>query len=206
MRMVDRQIEARGIKDTKLLAAMRKIERHRFVPESQALRAYDDRPLPIGEGQTISQPYIVAFMTEALGLTGSERVLEIGTGSGYQAAVLAELCASVYSIEIVESLGKRAKALLAELGYDNIHVRIGDGYKGWPEHALFDAIIVTCSPSDVPAPLKAQLADGGRMIIPVGSSYTQQLVVLRRKGDSLSQEHVLPVAFVPMVNETGTRY
>jgi len=205
-RMVERQIARRGIKKPRVLEAFRRVPRHRFVPEPYRSRAYDDTPLPIGEGQTISQPYIVAYMTAALDLKPSDIVLEIGTGSGYQAAILAELCAHVFTIEIVESLGKRAEALLNDLGYRNISVKIGDGYQGWEEHAPFDAIIVTCAPTDVPIPLKRQLKEGGRMVIPVGSGFSQDLVVLRKKEGTLQVESTLPVRFVPMVNDSGRVY
>lgn len=204
--MVARQIQARGIQDPAILAALLKVERHRFVPKAYLPYAYQDRPLPIGEGQTISQPYIVAFMTWALKLSRSDRVLEIGTGSGYQAAVLGELCDQVFSIEIVASLGEKARRLLKELGYANVRVRIGDGYQGWPEQAPFDAIIVTCAPTHVPQPLKNQLKNGGRMIIPVGDRFFQELVLLRKVNDELKQEKVLPVMFVPMVGPGGDRY
>ena len=187
-RMVRTQIENRGIKAPAVLEAMRKVERHQFVPESYASRAYGDHPLPIGEGQTISQPYIVALMTEVLNLKESDKVLEIGTGSGYQAAILGELCDSIYTIEIVEVLGKRAANLLNTLGYENIEVKVGDGYKGWPEHAPFDAIIVTCSPTQVPQPLQNQLAEGGRMVIPVGKRDAQELVLLTKQEGKLQQQ------------------
>lgn len=206
MHMVKMQLEKRGIQDPKVLAAMLKVERHLFVPEDYAKEAYGDYPLPIGEGQTISQPYIVGFMTEALALKRTDRVLEIGTGSGYQAAILGELCDEVYSIEIVESLGKRAAALLANLGYDQVKVKIGDGYQGWAEHAPFDAIIVTCSPTQIPQPLKEQLAEGGRMIIPVGERRAQELVLLKKEDGYLKREDVLDVRFVPMVDSTGVVY
>ena len=205
-RMVKTQIENRGVKDPAVLEALRKVERHRFVPESYASRAYSDHPLPIGEGQTISQPYIVALMTEVLNLKKSDKVLEIGTGSGYQAAILGELCDSIYTIEIVEPLGKRAANLLNTLGYENIKVKIGDGYKGWPEHAPFDAIIVTCSPTQVPQPLQEQLAEGGRMVIPVGKRDEQELVLLTKQEGKLQQNHIIPVRFVPMVDSTGATY
>ncbi len=205
-RMVRTQIENRGIKDPAVLKAMRKVERHRFVPDSYASRAYGDHPLPIGEGQTISQPYIVALMTEVLNLQKSDKVLEIGTGSGYQAAILGELCDSIYTIEIVEVLGKRAANLLDTLEYDNIEVKVGDGYKGWPEHAPFDAIIVTCSPTQVPQPLQDQLAEGGRMVIPVGRRDAQELVLLTKQEGKLQQNHIIPVRFVPMVDSTGATY
>ena len=205
-KMVKIQIEARGIHNSNVLAAMRKVERHRFVPKEVVPQAYQDSPLPIGEEQTISQPYIVALMTEALRLKSSDRVLEIGTGSGYQAAILAELCDSVFTIEIVEVLGKRAQALLRDLSYQNIHVKIGDGYKGWPEHAPFDAIIVTCSPSQVPQPLAQQLSEGGRIVIPVGEQQVQNLVLLTKHDGQMVQETIIPVRFVPMVDSTGQRY
>ncbi len=204
--MVERQIRQRGISDPKILNAFLKVERHRFVPAGITPYAYQDRPLPIGEGQTISQPYIVAFMTWALKLSRSDKVLEIGTGSGYQAAILGELCDQVFSIEIITSLGERAKRLLKELGYSNVQVKTGDGYQGWPEFAPFDAVIVTCAPTHVPEPLKAQLKNGGRMIIPVGDQFQQKLVLLRKVNGKLKQENVLPVMFVPMVGPDGKRY
>jgi len=202
--MVERQIGAPGrdIEDERVLAAMNKVPRHEFVPEDQRNRAYADQPLPIGYGQTISQPYIVAFMTAALDLEPTDRVLEIGTGCGYQAAVLAELAHHVYTIEIVEPLAKRAKATLERLGYDNISVKVGDGYEGWPEHAPFDAIIVTCAPDHVPAALVDQLAEGGRMVIPVGEQHLpQHLDVLEKKNGAVEREAVLPVRFVPMTRK-----
>lgn len=204
--MVDEQIEARGVRDRRVIAAMRAVPRHRFVPEASRSRAYDDGPLSIGHGQTISQPYVVAFMTERLAPKPTDRVLEIGTGSGYQAAVLSTLVAEVYTIEIVEPLATRAAAVLAELGYGNVHVRAGDGYRGWPEHAPFDAVIVTCAPEDVPRPLVEQLRDGGRMIIPVGpAGGAQELVVLEKRGDDVTRTAVLPVRFVPMTGEARRR-
>jgi protein-L-isoaspartate(D-aspartate) O-methyltransferase len=204
--MVREQIEAGGVKDAKVLAAMRKVPRHEFVPAAWRNRAYDDRPLPIGEDQTISQPYIVAFMTEQLALKPGERVLEVGTGSGYQAAILAELVKDVYTIEIVEPLGKRAAETLKRLGYAGVHVRIGDGYQGWPEAAPFHAIIVTCAPNAVPKPLVDQLAEGGRMVIPVGEfGELQQLVVLRKENGKLVTKRTLPVRFVPMTGEAEKR-
>ena len=199
-RMVSDQIEARGVSDPLTLAAMRKVRRHEFVPPWLFALAYEDRPLPIGHEQTISQPYIVAFMTEALGLRGGEKVLEVGTGSGYQAAVLAEIAAQVYTIEIVAPLAERARADLARLGYANVHVRAGDGYLGWPEAAPFDAIIVTAAAPRIPEPLKAQLKDGGRLVIPVGEEY-QSLVVLTRTGSRFAEQTVLPVRFVPMTGQ-----
>jgi protein-L-isoaspartate(D-aspartate) O-methyltransferase len=197
--MVNEQIIARGVRAESVIKAMQKVERHLFVPEQYRNFAYSDRPLPIGEGQTISQPYIVALMTELLDLKKSDKVLEIGTGSGYQAAILAEICDSVYTIEIIPSLGKQAQALLRELGYHNIHCKIGDGYLGWPEHAPYDGIIVTCAPSKIPQPLKEQLAEGGRMVIPVGATYTQELVLVTKTKGKLIQKSVIPVRFVPML-------
>jgi protein-L-isoaspartate(D-aspartate) O-methyltransferase len=204
--MVKRQIEARGIYDHRVLNAMRKVERHMFVPHDQMSNAYGDYPLPIGCGQTISQPYIVAFMTEALHLKPDSKVLEIGTGSGYQAAILAELCDSVFTVEIFSELGQRARNLLKMLGYNNIMVKIGDGYQGWPEHAPYQAIIVTCAPTHVPAPLIKQLDEDGRMIIPVGEQFNQNLVVLIKKEGKLREEEVLPVRFVPMIDKNMKEY
>jgi protein-L-isoaspartate(D-aspartate) O-methyltransferase len=204
--MVNDQIKARGIKDKRVLEAMVKVPRHLFVPEPYTKNAYEDTPLPIGLGQTISQPYIVAFMTEALMLKTTDKVLEIGTGSGYQAAILAEICDSVYTIDIFKQLADRAEQILNKLEYKNIQVKHGDGYQGWPEYAPFDAIVVTCAPSDIPRPLKDQLAEGGRMIIPVGDSGIQQLILLVRKNGRIMQESVLPVRFVPMINEKGESY
>jgi protein-L-isoaspartate(D-aspartate) O-methyltransferase len=188
----------RNITNARVLAVMEKVPRHEFVPEQQRNRAYEDRALPIGHDQTISQPYIVAFMTEQLDPQPTDRVLEIGTGSGYQAAVLAQLVAEVYSIEIIEPLAQHAEADLKRLGYTNIHVRAGDGSQGWPEAAPFDAIIVTCAPEKVPPSLVEQLRDGGRMIIPVGPMGEQELVLLRKRGEQLEQRAVLSVRFVPM--------
>ncbi|MBN1905925.1 MAG: protein-L-isoaspartate(D-aspartate) O-methyltransferase [Deltaproteobacteria bacterium] len=205
-RMVENQIIARGVTAPHVISAMKKVERHLFVPDEYVKFAYNDTPLSIGYGQTISQPYIVAYMTEILELKPSDRVLEIGTGSGYQAAVLAEIAESVYTIEIVPQLGERAGELLKKLGYKNIEVKIGDGYKGWIEHATFDAIIVTCSPINIPAPLEEQLAEGGRMIIPVGERYVQQLVFLVKKEGKLIRMKVMAVSFVPMVDEKGEIY
>lgn len=203
MRMVEEQLMApgRGITNQRVLQAMREVPRHEFVPPDMRSHAYDDSPLPIGHGQTISQPYIVGFMTECLNPQSDDRVLEIGTGSGYQAAVLARLVREVYSIEIVPELAERAKADLERLGYNNIHVRAGDGYRGWPEAAPFDSVIVTCAPEDVPDPLVEQLREGGRMIIPVGGRVQQELVLLQKESGKLRRQAVLPVRFVPM---TGT--
>jgi len=199
-RMVAEQIQARDVTDLRVLAAMRKVPRHRFVPERHRLEAYDDHPLPIGEGQTISQPYIVAIMSELLRLEGGERVLEVGTGSGYQAAVLAGLAAEVYSIEIVEPLARQAAATLRELGYTGVAVRAGDGYLGWPEAAPFDAIIVTAAPDHVPQPLVDQLKPGGRLVIPVGVFY-QELLQCVKAPQGLQCTSVIPVRFVPLTGE-----
>lgn len=204
-RMVQSQLAApaRDIANARVLAAMGKVPRHEFVPERLRGEAYADSPLPIGHGQTISQPYIVAFMTEQLDPQPGQRVLEIGTGSGYQAAVLAEVVGEVYTIEIVEALAQRAAADLARLGYTSVHTRAGDGYRGWPEAAPFDAIIVTCAPEAVPQPLVDQLKDGGRMIIPVGPLWDQELILLRKAGGKLERQRVLPVRFVPMTGEAA---
>jgi protein-L-isoaspartate(D-aspartate) O-methyltransferase len=196
--MTESQIRARGVRDPAVLAAMAKIPRHLFVPEALRGRAYADEPLPIGEGQTISQPYIVAYMTEALGLKGGEKVLEVGTGSGYQTAVLAEIAGSVLTVEIVATLAERARAALDGLGYANIRYRIGDGAAGWPEEAPFDGIAVTAAAARLPAKLEDQLAVGGRMIVPVGTD-AQELVLVRRERSGLKRESLLPVRFVPLV-------
>ncbi|HZR06924.1 MAG TPA: protein-L-isoaspartate(D-aspartate) O-methyltransferase [Candidatus Udaeobacter sp.] len=204
-RMVEQQLKPRGIKDERVLAAMVKVPREEFIPVEARAGAYEDGPLPIGYDQTISQPYIVAFMTEQLRLKPSDRVLEVGTGSGYQAAILAELVSEVYSIEIVEPLAKIAEATLQRLGYENVHVKIGDGYKGWPEEGPFDAIIVTCAPDKVPQPLVDQLKDGGRMVVPVGDRLAQQLYLLEKKNGQLKESATLPVRFVPMTSEPEKR-
>jgi protein-L-isoaspartate(D-aspartate) O-methyltransferase len=198
--MVATQIEARGVRDGKTLAAMRAVPRHEFVPPALAGEAYEDHPIPIGHGQTISQPYIVGFMTEALSLHGGERVLEVGTGSGYQAAVLSRIAAQVYTIEIVAPLAEESAERLRRLGYANVHVRAGDGYLGWPEEAPFDAVIVTAAAPRVPEPLKRQLRDGGRLILPLGDD-AQELVVVTRRGDTFVERRVLPVRFVPMTGK-----
>ena len=204
-RMVEDQLSAPGrdIKNRLVLEAMAAVPRHEFVPESLRKFAYRDEPLPIGYGQTISQPFIVAFMTEQLDPKPTDRVLEIGTGSGYQAAILSRLVAEVYTIEIVEPLAKRAAADLRRLGFMNVKVLAGDGYKGWPDHAPFDSIIVTCAPDNIPQPLIDQLRDGGRMIIPVGIPGHQQLYLLRKQGTKIEQQAVLPVSFVPMTRKPG---
>ena len=184
---------------------MRTVPRHEFVPPKLIKDAYDDNPLPIGERQTISQPYIVAFMTEQLQLSPQDTVLEIGTGSGYQAAILGKIASQVYSIEIVESLTKRAGKVLAKLGYTNVKLRCGDGYKGWPEHAPFDAIIVTAAPDHIPQLLIDQLSIGGRMIIPVGDYFQELVLITKNEDGSISKKNVLPVRFVPMTGEAQKR-
>ena len=199
-KMVERQIMSRGIKDPRVLEAMRQVKRHLFVPPSYSAQSYEDHPLPIGEGQTISQPYIVGLMTELLDLDGSERVLEIGTGSGYQAAILGELAQEVYTIEIVEKLANRSALLLQEIGYENIQVRWGDGYKGWPEQAPFDAIIVTAAPKKIPPALVQQLKEGGRLVVPVGDFFQTLKLVIKKDG-RLLEKSIIPVRFVPMVHE-----
>lgn len=200
--MVKDQIVSRGVKDPRVIKAMETVPRHLFVPPVSRPFSYGDYPVSIGEGQTISQPYIVAYMTEALELSTDDRVLEIGTGSGYQTAIVAELAKEVYSIEIVEALGRRAQKTLAELGYKNIHIKIGDGHKGWPDMAPFDVIIVTCASEDIPQALVSQLKDGGCMIIPVGRhDGVQQLVKLTKAGNSIKTKEVMDVRFVPMVKE-----
>ena len=207
-RMVEQHLASpwRGISDPAVLRAMATVPRHEFVPAEVQPYAYDDRPLPIGYAQTISQPYVVAFMTEKLQPKNTDRVLEIGTGSGYQAAILSALVNEVYSIEIVEPLARRAQGDLARLGYDNVRLRHGDGYKGWPEAAPFDAIIVTCAPDHVPQPLIDQLRDGGRMIIPVGERNDQMLYLLKKRGAELQREAVLPVRFVPMTGAADANF
>lgn len=196
--MVERQIRRRGVRDERVLAAIERVPRHHFVPLEDREYAYDDNPLPIGSGQTISQPYIVALMTEALRLTPQSVVLEVGTGSGYQTAVLAELAREVYSIERLETLGKEARDRLDVLGYENVTVRIGDGHRGWPEAAPFDAIIVTAAPERVPEALVEQLVDGGRLVIPVGSSFQELRLVIKR-GTRVENVKITDVRFVPMV-------
>jgi protein-L-isoaspartate(D-aspartate) O-methyltransferase len=200
-RMVAEQLRSRDVKDPRVLAAIEKVPRHRLVPESVRSQAYEDHPLPIGHGQTISQPYIVGFMTQALQVEPEHRVLEIGTGSGYQAAVLGELAREVYTIEIVEPLAASAKESLAALGYTNVHERAGNGYEGWPEHAPVDRIIVTAAPEDVPPALVEQLKVGGIMAIPVGSGLMQELRILKKTEGGLETLDTLPVRFVPMTGK-----
>ncbi len=198
--MVEDQIERRGVKDDRVLHAMREVPRHEFVPNHLKKYAYADEPLPIGEDQTISQPYIVAYMTEYLRLGEEDIVLEIGTGSGYQAAVLAEIADTVYTIEIVDVLAKRAEKTLKRLGYENVLVKRGDGYAGWPEHAPYDAIIITAAPTKIPQPLLNQLKIGGFMILPLGD-YSQELVLIEKNIKGFEQKTLLPVRFVPMTGE-----
>src|SRR6266853_5576949 len=202
-RMVEQQLKPRGVKDERVLAAMAKVPREEFIPVDSRADAYEDGPLPIGYEQTISQPYVVAFMTEQLRPKRSDRVLGIGSGSGYQAVIFGELVAEVYTIEIVEPLAKSAEATLQRLGYENVHVRVGDGYKGWPEEAPFDAIIVTCAPDRVPQPLVDQLKDDGRMVIPVGDRFAQELYLLEKKNGQLKQSATLAVRFVRMTGEAS---
>lgn len=198
--MVEQQIVARGVKDSRVIKAMEKVPRHKFLPPDEAPFAYEDEPRPIGHGQTISQPYIVAFMTEQLNLKPTDRVLEIGTGSGYQAAVLAEIVDSVFTIEIIPELAQTAARRLKELGYDNVVVKQGDGYNGWPEKAPFDAIIVTAAPPKIPPPLLEQLKNGGTMVLPVGE-YVQELVVVKKTESGMAMQNILPVRFVPMTGK-----
>ncbi len=199
-KMVQEQLKSRGIQDQRVLQAMRSVERHLFVPRHLRDLSYADRPLPIGHDQTISQPYIVALMTELAEISPQDKVLEIGTGSGYQAAVLAELCRAVYSVEIVEPLAREARQRLEQLGYTNVSVRCGDGFQGWEEQAPFDAIIVTCAPPEIPPPLLEQLGEGGRLVIPVGELW-QELRVVSKKGGRLRTREVIPVRFVPMTGQ-----
>jgi protein-L-isoaspartate(D-aspartate) O-methyltransferase len=201
-RMVKEQIERRGIIDNRVLDVMRKVKRHLFVPAYLQNEAYDDRPLPIGHAQTISQPYIVAYMTEAARIGSNDRVLEIGTGSGYQAAVLGEMVKEVYTIEILQPLAERASLLLKELKYKNVKVKWGDGYQGWKEYAPFDAIIVTAAPSEIPGELIKQLKTGGKMVIPIGSFF-QELYLITKTDVGYKKEAILPVRFVPMVHPSG---
>lgn len=200
-RMVDEQLKPRGIKDERVLVAMAKVPREEFVAQNLRGKSYADSALPIGHDQTISQPFIVAFMAQQLRLQPTDRVLEIGTGSGYEAAVLSELAKDVYTIEIVDPLGKDASARLSRLGYSNAHVKVGDGYQGWPEVAPFDAIIVSCAPDKVPEPLTQQLKENGRMIIPVGAGIDQQLFLLEKRDGQLAQTAILPVRFVSMTGQ-----
>lgn len=199
--MVQRDLRGRDITDKRVLEAMGRVARHRFVPKDRQWEAYADRPLPIGHRQTISQPYIVALMTQLAQAKPKSRALDVGTGSGYQAAVLAELCKEVYSIEIVKPLAEQSKKRLAALGYKNVTVRTGDGYRGWPKHAPFEVIIVAAAPDHVPQPLVDQLAPGGRMVIPVGDHWQDLLLIEKRKDGTIRRTSVAPVAFVPMTGE-----
>lgn len=201
--MVDEQIAARGVKDQRVLAAMRKVPRHEFLPEVIRGMAYGDHALPLGEGQTMSQPYMVALMTELLGLQGTERVLEIGTGSGYQAAVLAELCEKVYTVERVKTLAEKARATLDRLGYKSVAIKVYDGTYGWKDMAPFDAIMVTAGAPDIPAPLVEQLKEGGRMVIPVGERYGQLLVKVVKTAEAIITEKSIPCVFVPLIGNHG---
>jgi protein-L-isoaspartate(D-aspartate) O-methyltransferase len=203
--MVEKHIKARGVKSPLVLKAMQEVPRHEFVPEGSRRLAYADRPLPIGRGQTISQPYIVAYMTELLRLCGGENVLELGTGCGYQAAILSRIARSVYSIELYPELAEQARQNLDRLGYHNVEIQCGDGTLGWPEHAPFDGIIATASGPSVPAPLKEQLAVGGRLVMPIGEYRFGQYVVrvTRGSGDNFHQERLLDVVFVPLIGEYG---
>ncbi len=198
--MVQNQLRARGVKDRKVLDVMRKIPRHEFVPENMKSYAYQDEPLPIGEGQTISQPYIVAYMTEVLALKGAEKVLEIGTGSGYQAAILAELVKEVFTVEVISPLSVKAQEVLKKLGYKNIYFKIGDGTLGWEENAPYDAVMVTAAPAKVPKALQEQLEIPGRMVIPVGSTF-QELVLVKREMKKFKKRKLLPVRFVPLISK-----
>ena len=200
LQMVTDQIAARGVTDERVLAALRDVPRHLFVPPAMRSQAYEDHPLPIGHGQTISQPYIVAYMTEVLRLKPTSRVLEVGTGSGYQAAVLGKVAGQVYTVEILAPLAESARKTLASLGYTNVHVRVGDGFAGWPEHAPFDAIMVTAAPEEVPPPLIEQLAVGGRLVVPVGR-VVQQLTLVEKTPKGLVTERKMPVRFVPLVRQ-----
>ena len=201
--MVEKQLKKRGIVNFRVLEAMRKVPRHRFVPQRIMPSAYNDSPLSIGEGQTISQPYMVALMTECLKLEGEEKVLEIGTGSGYQTAILAELAKKVCTIEVYESLSDKARGLLSDLGYENIEFRVGDGSKGWKEESPFNGIIVTAGSPEIPGVLQDQLADGGRLVIPVGSRFVQTLYTVTKHGDDFQRRESTSCVFVPLVGEFG---
>ncbi len=199
--MIDEQLRARDITDPRVLEVMGRVPRHRFVPAEMVGAAYEDRPLPIGHGQTISQPYVVALMTQVVRPTAETRALDVGTGSGYQAAILGELCQEVYSIEILRPLAEQAQQRLAEMGYRNIEVREGDGYRGWPEKAPFDVIVVAAAPGAIPQPLIDQLAPGGRLVIPVGRHHQELLLLEKRPDGSVTQKSIAPVSFVPMTGE-----
>lgn len=204
-RMVEEQLKARGIKDQRVLAAFERVERHKFLPLAVRESAYADFPVPIGEGQTISQPYIVALMTECLSLSGDEKVLEIGTGSGYQTAILAELSKEVYSIERFETLAEKARQMLIESGYSNVKLKTGDGSMGWPEEAPFDRIIITAAAARVPLPLTEQLKEGGKLILPMGESFSQVLSLFEKKKERLESTQVCGCVFVPLVGKYGMK-
>ena len=201
--MVEVQLKGRGIRDEKVLGAMREVPRHKFVGKNQEGSAYTDHPLPIGKGQTISQPYMVALMTQCLELKGDEKVLEIGTGSGYQVAILAELAKEVYSLERIEGLARKAAKILQEMGYANIKFKVGDGTKGWEEHSPYQGIMVTAGSPDIPPALVDQLAEGGRMVIPIGDSFSQELVVVRKQRGKVEKENICGCVFVPLIGEFG---
>jgi len=203
--MVAGQIKARGIDDPRVLNAMREVQRHEFVPEKLRSEAYDDHPLSIGLGQTISQPYIVAYMTQVLELKPGDKVLEAGTGSGYQAAVLSRMTDKVFSVEIICELERAARATLDRLGYSSVRTRCADGYNGWPEEAPFDAIMVTAAPEQVPQPLLDQLKPGGKLVMPIGPAFAQELILVRRTGSGFKRETLLSVAFVPMTGEVRSK-
>jgi protein-L-isoaspartate(D-aspartate) O-methyltransferase len=203
--MVEAQVKGRDVKDAAVLAAMEEVPRHLFVPAGERGEAYADHPLPIGGGQTISQPYIVGLMTQLLGVDKGSKVLEIGTGSGYHAAVLSRVAGQVFTMEIVPSLGEEAGAILGRLGYGNVHVRIGDGYQGWPQEAPFDAILLTAAPAHIPEPLLAQLKPGGRMVLPMGGARQELLVLTKRPDGTIERKDILPVRFVPMTGEAQGR-
>ena len=202
-RMVDEQLIPRGIKNSRVLNAFLKVERHKFIPEELRMSAYADFPVPIGAGQTISQPYIVALMTECLGLSGEEKILEIGTGSGYQTAILAELAKEVYTMERIESLSRNAETVLNELGYKNIKIRVGDGSLGWKEDAPFDRIIITAASPRIPLPLTEQLNESGKLILPLGESFSQVLTVVEKKKGELESIEVCGCVFVPLIGKYG---
>jgi protein-L-isoaspartate(D-aspartate) O-methyltransferase len=202
-RMVEEQLIPRGIKDQRVLDVFYKVERHKFVPEVSQSSSYADYPLAIGEGQTISQPYIVALMTECLQLAGEEKVLEVGTGSGYQAAILAELAGEVYSIERFGTLANKAEDLLTSLGFTNVHIKVGDGTLGWPEESPFERIIITAASPMVPQPLLDQLKDGGKLLLPLGETYSQVLTLIEKKGDDFEYTDICPCVFVPLVGKYG---
>lgn len=204
MEMVESQIRSRGINNKKILEAVAGVERHIFVPETLRKESYEDRPLPVGFGQTISQPYMVALMADCLKLKGDEKILEIGTGSGYQAAVISRLAKEVFTIEIVEELGQRAERILTQAGYDNIHVKLGDGFDGWEENSPYDGIIITCAVNRIPQPLVEQLREGARLVLPIGESLAvQRLKVLTKHGNQIEEEYILDCVFVPMTGKHG---